>query len=89
MNNLSDEAFWGCTDGMTRLQTWQEAKRRAEATLEFHRNQYDKDLLGLQMEILKLKERERKAFDWAAGWNGVGTLDEAFRAYQAAQEKAQ
>jgi hypothetical protein len=34
MNELSDVAFWECTDGMTRLQAWQECRRRAEAIIE-------------------------------------------------------
>jgi hypothetical protein len=36
-DDLSDESFWECTDGMTRLQSWQECRRRAEAQIDVFR----------------------------------------------------
>ena len=68
-DDLSDEACeqWRCYEkisvGYIAKRVWTECRRRAEAMLEGHRNQYDKDLMSLQMEIVKLKERERKAFE--------------------------
>jgi hypothetical protein len=47
-NDLSDEAFWECTDGMTRLQAWQECRRRAEAIRS-------KDVMELLVEMQALK----------------------------------
>jgi hypothetical protein len=43
--------------------TWAECARRFEAQIEQHRNQYDRDLMGLQMEILRRKgQLEAKSF---------------------------
>jgi hypothetical protein len=101
MSDLSDEAFvaWVKENGPfgmldVSIRPWQECRRRAEAMLE----ERDAKIEELQAEITILKIfGERKAFE--AGWKYAdqmhkeldveeGAIDEVYRAYQAAQEKA-
>jgi hypothetical protein len=74
MNDLSDEAFWECTDGMTRLQAWQECRRRAEETIkDRERNAF---YAGWQMRIGGIEMQA-----WAFPNPGETHCDAAYRVF--------
>lgn len=94
--DLSDEAFWSCTDGMTRLQAWQECRRRATAQVSEwmianhwatgHGDDIPDLLKELTWQIKEQLEKEiREAFEAGFskalyGTNGIDR-DEAYRAF--------